>query len=220
MNDSASGHRTADAGVTDRFVRGVDRWVSFVSSHWLGVLNVIFLVYVGTPFLAPVFMAAGATLPARIIYTVYVPLCHQLPERSYFLFGDAHVYDLDELPPEVAEEDILSRRSYIGDDEHGYKMALCERDLAIYGSMFLMGLVFALRRRPMPQISWKVYLLFVIPIAVDGLTQLVGLRTSNWWLRSITGMIFGVGTVLFTYPFLARTISEMRVDSQPRREQP
>ena len=220
MNNVVPGEQPTGAGLTGRFVRAVERWVAFVGKHWLGALNVIFLVYVGMPFLAPVFMEAGATLPARVIYTVYVPLCHQLPERSYFLYGDATVYDIDELPPEVAEAGPLGRRSFIGDEQYGYKMALCERDLAIYGSMFVMGVIFALRRQSMRQLPLKVYLLFVIPIAVDGLTQLAGLRTSNWWLRTLTGTIFGVGTVLFMYPYLARTISEMRSGPAPRSKQP
>lgn len=32
----------------------------------------------------------------------------------------------------------------------------------------------------------RFYVLFVIPIAIDGLTQLVGWRESNWWLRTET----------------------------------
>jgi uncharacterized membrane protein len=203
----------AAATVTDRFAQAVERWVQFVAKHWLAALNVLFLVYVGLPFLGPVFMQAGATLPARIIYTIYVPLCHQLPERSYFLFGESRVYSLDELPLEVADAGPLQRRSYIGDEAHGYKMAMCERDLAIYGSMFIMGLIFALRNHRLPLLPLKGYLLFVLPMAIDGVTQLVGLRTSNWWLRTVTGALFGVGTVWFVYPYLARVIAEIRLSS-------
>ena len=90
-------------------------------------------------------------------------------------------------------------------------MALCERDLAIYGAMFIMGLIFALRNYKLPPLSLKGYLLFVLPMAIDGVTQLIGLRTSNWWLRTVTGALFGVGTVWFVYPYLARVIADIRL---------
>lgn len=215
MSEPKAAIPAAAPTITDRFAQAVERWVQFVARHWLAALNVLFLVYVGLPFLAPVFMQAGATVPARVIYTIYIPLCHQLPERSYFLFGESKVYSLDELPVEVAEAGPLQRRGYTGDEAHGYKMAMCERDLAIYGSMFLMGLVFALRNYRLPPLSLKAYVLFVLPIAVDGVTQLVGLRTSNWWLRTITGVLFGVGTVWLVYPYLARVIADIRLSATP-----
>lgn len=190
------------------FVNVVERSVNGVSRHWLGVANLLFLLYVGLPFLAPVLMHVGAEAPARIIYLVYRQACHQLPERSYFLFGDSPIYSLDTLPQEgVANAGLFVRRSYIGDAEHGYKVAICERDVAIYGAMFLMGLLFALRRQRMKALDWRLYLLFfVLPMAVDGLTQLVGLRSSDWLLRTITGALFGIGTVWFVYPYLAQTL--------------
>ena len=59
--------------------------------------NLFWGLYVGLPLLAPVLMDAGWTTPAKIIYIVYRPLCHQLPERSYFLGGPEHVYSAEEL---------------------------------------------------------------------------------------------------------------------------
>ena len=82
----------------DRFVNGMERLAGWVMRHWVGVLNALFLLYVGLPFLAPVLMHVGAEGPARLIYLIYRPACHQLPERSYFLFGSAPVYDLADLP--------------------------------------------------------------------------------------------------------------------------
>ncbi len=213
MSDKVEAGPRAAASSTDRFAQAVERWVQFVARHWLAALNVLFLVYVGMPFLAPVFMQAGATAPARVIYLIYTPLCHQLPERSYFLFGESRVYGLSDLPPEVAAEGALERRSYTGDDAHGYKVAMCERDLAIYGSMFVMGVVFALRNRRLPPLALKWYLIFfVAPMGVDGVTQLMGLRSSTWQLRTLTGALFGIGTVWFVYPYLAQVIADMRLN--------
>lgn len=188
-----------------KFADGIESVAAFISRHWMGMFNLVLLLYVGLPFLAPVLMHAGATLPAKIIYTVYTQACHQLPERSYFLFGPSAVYDLEQFRADGVDlsDNLLLRRRYIGDEEHGWKVAICERDVAIYGSMFLAGLVFALARFKVPGLSWKLYLVFLIPIALDGGTQLIGLRSSTWWTRTITGVIFGVATVWLIYPYMA-----------------
>lgn len=193
----------------NRFVSTIDRWVRFVLRHWLSLLTLLFFVYITLPLLAPVLMRAGAELPARVIYTIYIPFCHQLPERSYFLFGEAPVYSLEELQTAgVATGGLLERRFYNGDHEHGYKAALCERDLAIYGSMFVLGVFLLVRKRRPPRLKplWYV-LFFVLPMAVDGLTQLAGLRESNWALRTLTGALFGIGTLWFVYPYLADALN-------------
>lgn len=205
------------------FVRGVEQLVQWVSRHWLGVVNLMFLLYVGMPLLAPVLMHLGAETPARVIYLIYRPACHQLPERSYFLFGEAHTYDLTTLPQDgVANaRNLLVRRQYIGDPQHGYKVAICERDVAMYGTMFLMGLFFALRRQRLPTLGWRQYILFVLPMALDGLTQLVGLRQSDWLLRTITGILFGVGTVWFVYPYVAQSMrNATQTLKRPRDDSP
>ena len=58
------------------------------------------------PFLAPVAMQLGWTRIGRIIYTVYIPFCHQLPQRSWFLFGPNLTYRLDEITDVIGVVDI------------------------------------------------------------------------------------------------------------------
>lgn len=84
----------------------------------------------------------------------------------------------------------------------GYQMALDQRMMAIDGSALLAGLVFGLVRSSARPLSWRVYVLLILPMAADGLTQLFGWRHSTWELRTITGALFGVGTVWLTYPRL------------------
>ncbi len=186
----------------------VNRGVDVFIRHWVATLNILFLVYVGLPLLAPVLMEVGAETPAKFIYAIYRPACHQLPERSFFLFGEQAVYDRSELPANgIANSDnVFVRRNYIGDPEHGYKVAICERDVAIYGSMFLMGLIFALVRGHLPKLKARYLLLFALPMILDGGTQLVGWRTSNWVLRVITGGLFGVGLIWFAYPYIEESM--------------
>jgi uncharacterized membrane protein len=52
---------------------------------------------------------------------------------------------------------------------------------------------------------------------LDGGTQLVGLRSSTWQLRLITGAIFGVGLVWFAYPYLEESMKQSPPVS-PRQE--
>jgi len=45
-------------------------------------------------------------------------------------------------------------------------------------------------------------LIFVAPIALDGFSQLFGLRESNYLLRTATGAIFGLASVWLAYPHI------------------
>ena len=194
-----------------RFISVIENTAEYIGRHWAGMINLLLLLYVGLPFLAPMFMQVGWTFPARVVYTVYAPACHQLPERSYFLFGESPVYDLDQLHADgvALSDNLLVRRRYIGDDDHGWKVAICQRDVAIYGSMFLTGLIFALARFRFPRLSWKLYLMFLIPMALDGGAQLIGVHASNWVLRTITGVLFGVATIWLIYPYLADSMNDV-----------
>lgn len=201
---------------SSRAVRIGDRIVLGITRHWLALFNLALLAFIGLPFLAPVLMHLGATGPAKLIYTIYAPTCHQLPDRSYFFFGEQHVYTLEQLDDAgvLPGTGILERRRFIGDESLGWKVALCERDVAIYGSMIVAGLLFGLFRRRVPKLPVKIYLLFLIPIAVDGLSQLVGLRTSNWWLRTLTGALFGMATVWLAYPYVQESMDQTRLDTE------
>ena len=205
----------APAG-SSRAIRMGDRIVLGITRHWLALFNLALLAFVGMPFVAPTLMYLGATGPARLIYLVYAPTCHQLPDRSYFLFGEKRVYTVEQLEDAgvLLGTGLLERRRFVGDETLGWKVALCERDLAIYGSMIVAGLLFGLFRRRVPKLPVKIYLLFLIPIAVDGLTQLFGLRTSSWWLRTLTGALFGMATVWLAYPYVQESMDQTRRDTE------
>ncbi len=189
-----------------RWVILTNRLVYGLARHWLAFFNVIVALFLALPVAAPLLLAAGAKTPAQLIYLVYVPTCHQLPERSYFLLGEKPVYTIEELEARGMPAGLspFQRRGFHGNEVTGYKVAICERDVAIYGSVLLAGLAYgALRRRGRPRgLPFKVYALFLIPLGLDGLTQLVGLRESNWWLRTITGALFGVASVWLAYPLI------------------
>lgn len=192
------------SGPPSKVAQFADGLVLGIARHWLLLINVAVAVYLFLPLTAPVLVQAGYERPAQAVYSLYSFACHQLPERSYFLFGDEPFYSLSALESNglAAGLNLFERRAFVGDPATGYKTALCQRDIAIYGSVLLCGLLFGLVRRRLQPPSLKVYLLFLIPIALDGLTQLFGLRSSNWWLRTFTGAVFGGASVWLAYPYL------------------
>jgi uncharacterized membrane protein len=197
-------------GRTRDLVIFLDRAIFKLAKHWLAVANLFWGLYVGLPLLAPVLMDAGWTLPAKVIYTIYRPACHQRPERSYFIGGPEITYTPEELGAAGVNLDPLARD--IGNETVGWKVAFCERDVAIYGAIFVTGLVYALVRRRLEgwRMPFRYFALFLIPMAIDGLLQLFGFYESTWLRRTITGAIFGVGAVIFAYPYVEEGFADIR----------
>ena len=115
---------------------------------------------------------------------------------------------------------FVHARDNIGDETLGYKVAFCQRDIAIYGAMLLGGLVYAfLRRRGLRAMPvWLFILGGVVPMALDGGTQFISLmipgfpvRESVWQLRVITGALFGFSIAWLAYPYIQDGMDETRV---------
>ena len=169
-----------------RTMTGTDRFSLWLSKHLMLLINLFIFLYAGLPFLAPVLMKANIIAPAKVIYAIYSPLCHQLAFRSWFLFGEQPFYPRDlagvkgvktfEEVSGIPASEIFEARDFIGNPEIGYKVALCERDTAIYASMFLFGILFMITGRRLKTIPWYLWVVFgLIPIAIDGFSQLPGL---------------------------------------------
>ena len=235
----------------------IDRIFHTLARRWLLFLNLGVAFYVGLPMLAPVLMHVGATGPATLLYRIYSPMCHQLASRSFFLFGDQVAYpraiagsSLTPIEvympslPEFADAStdparwatfLWPARRFVGNEQMGYKMALCQRDVSIYTSMLIGGLIYGLvrRRGPVrPMRFWLFVLIGVAPIALDGfsqlfsqffvgtqldaLAQLFPLRESSPLLRALTGAIFGLSVVWLVYPRLEEQFT-MTADDIERR---
>ncbi len=229
---SAVGDKEYDRRITrGRTFTKTDRFSLWLSKNLIHLVNLFLFLYAGLPFLAPVLMKADMTTPAKVIYTIYSPLCHQLGFRSWFLFGEQIFYprDLAGIPgvktfeeaTGIKSTDILKARDYVGDERVGYKVALCERDTAIYGSMLVFGIIFLLTGKKMKSLPWFVWIAFgLIPIGLDGFSQLPGLagglpgwvpmRESTPMLRVITGVLFGGTTAAYLFPLLEESMRETR----------
>jgi uncharacterized membrane protein len=206
----------------------LNKGLLFFARHWLAIFNLIAFLYVGLPFAAPVLMEAGARKPAEWIYRIYSPFCHQLAYRSWFLYGEQTAYPLDhagleltsfEQATDVDADDYWASRDFLGNPSVGYKVALCERDVAIYGGILLAGLLFGVARnrlKPLPIALW--FLIGIVPIAVDGGTQFLSfipylflpVRESTPLLRTLTGGLFGVANVWMAYPYVEESMQEIR----------
>jgi uncharacterized membrane protein len=215
-----------------------DRVYFWIAQHYLALVNSIVFIYVGLPFLAPTLMKIGAELPAKIIYTIYSPLCHQFAFRSFFLFGEQPYYPLKEVGlvgiktldqvtgfQDLANPFSVSRlyaRQFIGNATLGYKVAFCERDVAIYAAIVLFGLIYGLAKRRLPALHWSLWILTgIIPIAIDGFYQLFSQFNWSWlaflpyyestpFMRVLTGGLFGFMTAWFAFPAIEESMKDTR----------
>jgi uncharacterized membrane protein len=213
---------------------------------WVIVFGIMMGVFVTFPFLAPVCMKIGWDSAGKAIYFVYSFFCHQLPERSYFLFGKKLTYTLAEIQSAWQNtNNMWVLRQFTGNPDMGWKVAWSDRMVSMYSATWLFGLAWwPLRRRVKPLPIWGL-ILFLLPMAVDGITHMLsdlsgighGFRDANTWLaiitnhilpanfyagdawgsfnslmRLLTGILFGLGIVLFTFPYLNWTFSP---DEQP-----
>lgn len=173
----------------------LNRALYTLGRNWLLWFALLSGIWVGLPWLAPIFMQLGWDQAGRAIYSFYSLQCHQLPQRSYFLFGPKPMYSLDEI--RLAWKDTLDPvvlRGFIGSSSLGYKVAWSDRMVSAYGSIPLAGLIWGLvRRRLRPLPIWGLILL-ATPMAIDGATHFLsdlagigaGFRYSNEWLASLT----------------------------------
>ncbi len=208
-----------------RIVVLADRFVFWLSKHWLAIFNALAFLYVGLPILAPVLMYLGIEGPARVIYVVYRPMCNQLPQRSWFLFGPQFAYIAPEFTEWLGIDVVhdLAAQTFIGNEDMGYKIALCERCAAIYGAIFLFGLLYALGRRRLRPLPWWGYAAGLLPMALDGGYQFLSYAITYFspnfsiisyestpLMRTITGTLFGLVTIWLAYPLVQETMDEFR----------
>lgn len=89
----------------------------------------------------------------------------------------------------------------------GHQVALCARNLAIFGSLLVGSLAFHSVRDWLPPLNWRLWVATMLPMAWDGGSQLFGWRESTWELRTLTGVIFGLGICWFALPTIQRAVS-------------
>lgn len=170
-----------------------------LARRWLLVVNLWWAVYAGLPWLAPVLMHIGARGAGQMIYTLYSTQCHQMAQRSYFLFGPQVTYGLAELRTVwPGATDMVGLGAIIGNEQLGWKVAWSDRMVAMYTAILVFGLLFGLVRsrvrRTVRRFPVWLFLLLLLPMALDGGTHLIsdlsgigeGFRATNEWLATLT----------------------------------
>jgi len=195
---------------------------SFSRNLVLCIGIIILLIIVGA-FLPPFLLRLGYQQTAELIYTFYSPLCHQLAFRSFFLFGEQSVYPraLAGINNMLSYEDVTKNqaldlnegRAFYGNKQLGYKIALCQRDLAIYSFILVFILIYLLLQGKVTMLSvWVWVVVGLLPIAIDGGSQLFSIinfgiswlpiRESTPIMRVLTGAGFGFTTAWVLLPRL------------------
>lgn len=210
-----------------------DRLSLWIADHYLLMANLLVLIYLGLPFLAPVMMKQGWTAPAGVIYKAYSYVCHNLGYRSWYLFGEQAAYPraaagvagletFEEVTGIGASNTLLdlnAARTFVGNEQLGYKVAFCERDVAMYFGILLFGLAYAVTRRKIPPLHWVLWILIGLgPIGLDGFSQLLSQIPNSWipyrestpLLRTLTGFIFGWMTAWYGIPIVEETMRDTK----------
>ena len=216
------------------FAVRVNIWTLRMARNWIKIVLTLLSIYVILPFAAPTLLQLGINGPANAIYTLYSPLCHQFAFRTHFLFGEQSFYPREntgtDLTPFEAYASqleefngvdlngfdidlITAARAFRGNDEMGYKLTLCARDIAIYIALLTGGMLYAIpyvRRRLRPVPLWLYVILGLGPIGIDGFSQLLGYPPFDLWppretlpiFRVVTGALFGFMNAWLAFPYL------------------
>ncbi len=167
----------------------------WISRHGFAVFVIVYGTWVWAPFLAPVFMHLGWTGAGRVVYFIYSFFCHQLPERSFFLFGEKRMYSLSAIQAAWQNTiDPMLLRKFIGNPAMGWKVAWSDRMISFYTSVWLFALAWWPFRRKIKPLSWWGFALLLLPITLDGGTHMLsdfagigqGFRDNNLWLATLT----------------------------------
>jgi len=189
-------------------------------THWLEVFLSVYGIWIFAPFLAPLLMKTGWDSAAKAIYFIYSFFCHQLPERSFFLFGQKSMYSLSEIQSvwKNTSDPMLLRR-FIGNESMGWKIAWSDRMISFYSSVWLFAVLWSPLRRKIKPLSWWGFALLLLPLAIDGGSHAIsdlagigqGFRDTNQWLAMLTHSSytasFYVGDALGSFNSLMRFIT-------------
>jgi uncharacterized membrane protein len=181
---------------TSRRSISLTKWLG---ENWFLIFALFYGLWVWTPFLAPIFMHLDWGGPANTIYFVYSFFCHQLPERSYFLFGPHVTYSLKDIQAVWMDTiNPLLLRKFTGTAAMGWKVAWSDRMVSFYGGVWLFALLWYPLRRRIRGLPWWGLVLFLLPMGVDGGTHFLsdlagigqGFRYTNLWLTNLTHSAF------------------------------
>jgi uncharacterized membrane protein len=182
--------------------------------------------------LPPIMAHLEQDLFAEVLYNANEPLCHQYIGRSFCVYNNWMVNDCDlnktanvttefnyyltnkySVVASKFDGEYSYNRNLVGihraeriDYEGGiyaYKLGVCARDTAIFlGLLFAPLIYFLLKSKIKSTPHILIAFLFLVPMGLDGVGQLIGLWESTNLIRLMTGLIAGLGIGYFLYAIL------------------
>jgi uncharacterized membrane protein len=113
----------------------------------------------------------------------------------------------------------FAAREYRGDEQMGYKMTLCARDISTYIALFAGTLIYRFVRRRLRPVPLLIYLILgLAPIGLDGFSQLLSYPPFELWppretepvFRVLTGALFGLMNAWLGFPYLEMSFQDTR----------
>ena len=168
--------------------------IMFIARHWLAILTALVMLFTVPIVLVPLMESTDIPILSTIggiIFKFYGgPVCHQLPERSFFIFG----YQMTVCSRCFAIYTTFLAgcilfafvRKWLKPWNIIYYIICCV-PMAIDGTTQLFGIA--------------------IPRSIGPNWQLVWMAESTNELRLITGAIFGLASALYVLPFLQEIFS-------------
>ncbi|WP_148266605.1 DUF2085 domain-containing protein [Methanocella arvoryzae] len=177
-------------------MKAEDKIVDFVmvlAKHWLLILTALVLLFVIPIVGYPYLMATGNPILqsiAHIIFVLYTITCHQLPERSLFLFG----YQMT-----VCSRCFAIYAAFLAGC---ISFAFIRKRLKIWSLKYFVILCIPMAIDGFAQ-------LFGVPLprGIGPGFELIWMveSTSEW--RIVTGAIFGLASALYVLPYLEEIFS-------------
>ena len=188
---------------------------------YLAVLGLVAATIAITPLLA----LHGPKEAASLLYNAYVPTCHQWIYRSSCVFFDGKNHRIgdcieDGVEAEIATEFTVASKKWDGEfryyrdqigynraervqyaisGEVGYKFPNDTRNIGIYLFMLLAGIVLPFKWKNPVMPRFIVFVAGILPLAIDGGGQMLGLWESTNLVRFVTGALTGVTLSVVVY---------------------
>ncbi len=230
-----------------RLILAIQKIIYYLAKYWFPLFLAAPTVILALGFLAPALMAQGNGEGATAVYRFLALDNHQMPDRSYFLFGQndgIQTYTPETLIANGA--DLQEWEAFIGNERLGYKTGLNHRMVAIFVGLVVGGFAWGLSKRKR-QINLLVILLLILPLLIDGFSHVISeagavdvratnewaatltnrafsekfyqgdmFGSLNYWLRTGTGLFFGLGTILFLFNRFELYFRDIRQKLEPR----
>lgn len=171
-------------------VQLLDRMVQWTGRHWLLFVNGGAVLYAGLPWLAPLAKCSGHPLIGALLFRLYTPLCHQLPERSFFVCGHQVAFC--------------------------HRCAAMYTAIVVAGLLFALA---RRHIRPTSlKVAGLLLLPILLDGGTHMIADLLGLGfrgggdaigTPNFWLRMFTGALVGVAVFVAVFPRLQRDLGRV-----------